>query len=298
MALIAISGKKNSGKDLVYNIINYLYVKYKYSNIYKQHFYNFDTYLEYIKQNNEDWQDFKNVKFADKLKDIVCILIGCTREQLEDREFKEKELGEEWRKWYWSYYKATYNSNPKGKISGYFITEEDCQKAKSDFDKILYQSDNWEIKNELLTPRMLLQEIGTDLFRNQLHSEIWVNSVFSNYKKQNYTNNGQPDFDWNNQQNEPKPFYPNWIITDLRFKNELKAIKDRKGITIRINTIWDYNSTDSFLKNINQNEHPSETELDNETFDIILDNNGTIEDLIEQVDIKLFKNNVFRNLLL
>ena len=28
-------------------------------------------------------------KFADKLKDIVCLLIGCTREQLEDQEFKK-----------------------------------------------------------------------------------------------------------------------------------------------------------------------------------------------------------------
>jgi hypothetical protein len=39
---------------------------------------------------------FEIKKYADKLKDFVCILIGCTREQLEDQEFKEKELGEEW----------------------------------------------------------------------------------------------------------------------------------------------------------------------------------------------------------
>ena len=44
-------------------------------------------------------QNWKIVKFADKLKDIVCLLIGCTRQQLECREFKEKELGEEWGVW-------------------------------------------------------------------------------------------------------------------------------------------------------------------------------------------------------
>ena len=33
------------------------------------------------------------------------------------------------------------------------------------------------------------------------------------------------------------PEYPNWIITDCRFPNEAKAIKDRDGISIRVNRI-------------------------------------------------------------
>ena len=35
---------------------------------------------------------YKVVSFADKLKDITCVLSGCTREQLEDYEFKECEI--------------------------------------------------------------------------------------------------------------------------------------------------------------------------------------------------------------
>ena len=35
---------------------------------------------------------YKVVSFADKLKDVCCVLSGCTREQLEDYEFKENEL--------------------------------------------------------------------------------------------------------------------------------------------------------------------------------------------------------------
>ena len=35
---------------------------------------------------------YKVVSFADKLKDVTCVLSGCTREQLEDYEFKECEL--------------------------------------------------------------------------------------------------------------------------------------------------------------------------------------------------------------
>ena len=33
-------------------------------------------------------------RFADSLKDIVCILLGCTREQLEDRSIKSLSLQE------------------------------------------------------------------------------------------------------------------------------------------------------------------------------------------------------------
>ena len=35
---------------------------------------------------------YEVVSFADKLKDITCVLSGCTREQLEDYDFKENEL--------------------------------------------------------------------------------------------------------------------------------------------------------------------------------------------------------------
>ena len=35
---------------------------------------------------------YEVVSFADKLKDITCVLSGCTREDLENYEFKENEL--------------------------------------------------------------------------------------------------------------------------------------------------------------------------------------------------------------
>ena len=39
-------------------------------------------------------QNWKIVKFADKLKDIVCLLIGSTRKQLECRDIKSLSLQE------------------------------------------------------------------------------------------------------------------------------------------------------------------------------------------------------------
>lgn len=283
--ILAISGKKNSGKDLVYNIINYLTYKYKYEN--KGFRESFNSYLQAFQEGKirQKQNYFENIKFADKLKDIVCLLIGCTREQLEDREFKEKELGEEWR-----IYKAIYIDQHDNGIKLFTNRDE----AEEWLDGGFFLSTI--IEEKILTPRILMQEIGTDLFRNQLHPDIWINSVFSNYKKENYTNIGQPDFDWNNQQNEPKPFYPKWCITDLRFKNELKVIKDRQGITIRVNRKQYTEYKEKIIECYDI--HPSESELDNEIFDIVIDNNGTIEELIEQIDTKLFKNDVFRNLLL
>ena len=79
--LIAISGRKQSGKNLVGKIIQYLTSE---SNVYP-----FDLKLDYSYKSN-----WKQVAFADKLKDIICMLINCTREQLEDESIKSLSLQE------------------------------------------------------------------------------------------------------------------------------------------------------------------------------------------------------------
>ena len=67
--------------------------------------------------------------------------------------------------------------------------------------------------------------------------------------------------------------YPSWCITDVRFPNEVKAIKEKDGIIIRINRESAYNSN-----------HSSEIALDNyEDFDYTIDNNNCIDCLIEKV---------------
>ena len=81
MSILAISGKKGVGKDVVGKIIQYLTSE---SNVYP-----FDLKLDYSYRSN--WQI---KKFADKLKDIICILINCTREQLEDESIKSLSLQE------------------------------------------------------------------------------------------------------------------------------------------------------------------------------------------------------------
>ena len=81
MSILAISGKKGVGKDVVGKIIQYLTSE---SNVYP-----FDLKLDYSYRSN--WQI---KKFADKLKDIICLLIGCNKEQLEDESIKSLSLQE------------------------------------------------------------------------------------------------------------------------------------------------------------------------------------------------------------
>jgi hypothetical protein len=75
---------------------------------------------------------------------------------------------------------------------------------------------------------------------------------------------------------------PNWCITDMRFPNEMKAVVERKGITIRVTRPVKKSETTPRL-------HPSETSLDSAIFDYEIINDGTIKDLIEKVEEILIK---------
>ena len=89
--IISISGKIGSGKDTVGSIIQYLTEtpNYNTKNSYKKWL----ILKQFSRHNPNNWQI---KKFADKLKDIACMMLSCTREQLEDQEFKKTVLGPEW----------------------------------------------------------------------------------------------------------------------------------------------------------------------------------------------------------
>ena len=259
--ILGINGKIGSGKDTVGKIIQYLTLGEEFSKTNGDILADLEYNGYYANKSN-----FRIKKFADKLKDIVCMLLGCTREQLEDREFKEKELGEEW--WYW---KMERDGGYSPIILDYLTTTK----------KELKNYEGLELIKP--TPRFLLQFIGTNLFRNQLHPEIWVNSLMNEYKLYK----------------ETKPFvnstlkdeeYPNWIITDMRFPNELEAVKNKGGISIRVNR-FEQISESVKVHGIGV-PHPSETALDSATFDYTIDNNGTLLELVEKVKEILIKEKI------
>ena len=279
MSIISISGKINSGKDTVGKIIRILTASSHFTDEAVEDFLKKDLY-------ESDW---KIKKFADKLKDIVCLLIGCTREQLEDREFKEKELGEEWNTIKYS----IIDSDDAVLFSSFY---------KNDVENELdYYNDYHHRTVEIietkvnLTPRLLLQLLGTECGRNIIHPNIWVNALMSEYKE-------SPQNILKGEGYQLGDVYPNWIITDCRFPNELEAVKKEGGITIRVNRT--YSTQKIYIQGEECNgisredfekvrlQHPSETALDNAEFDYVIDNNKDILFLISEVRKILKKENL------
>lgn len=114
------------------------------------------------------------------------------------------------------------------------------------------------------TYRWMLQTIGTESMRDIIHKNVWINALFSDYRPKH---GGTVNIDFE---------FPNWIITDCRFPNELEAVKQHQGVTINIRR-------DNASKQSEASLHPSETALDDATFDYVIDNNGTLEELIEKI---------------
>lgn len=259
--IIAVSGKIGSGKDTVGNIINYL------TSIHNGSDYNDSVDYSQL----EDSWEIK--KFADKLKDIVCMLIGCTREQLEDRTFKEAPLGPEWDRWGFDTY---YMGEKVGKIedNGLYTTEEEAIKAERNMRISLQWAKDLEVKfgKTQMTPRLMLQLLGTDCGRDIIHSNIWVNSLMADYK---------PVPLWGRESTQISDL-PKWLITDTRFPNEAGAVLDKGGLLIRVNR-----------GDGNTGNHPSETSLDNyRKWSYVINNNGTMEDLVRKVEKILKKENL------
>ncbi len=298
--LIGISGKIGSGKDTVGEIIRFLW------DIKNTEDGKLLTVEDFIAAPSDvdSSNPYQIKKFADKLKDIVCLLIGCTRDQLEDREFKERELGEEW--WYY--------------CNSLFFEGETKMVSYSEANDNIKNNTSWYIVK--LTPRLLLQLLGTEAGREIIHPNIWVNALFAGYKprvrKEDITtSSGNKDYF---RVHTPKNSVSNWIITDCRFPNEAQAIKDRGGIVIRVNR-YCYDSLEDYLvthpnKNVSaeavkivsnwglnkhgvmeqylkpipeskgyyeKSNHPSETALDDYEFDYVIDNEGSIDELIEKI---------------
>ncbi len=135
-----------------------------------------------------------------------------------------------------------------------------------------------------MTYRTFLQRLGTEAMRDGLHTNVWVNALFSDYVS--------VVKEWDEFGNDTVVEYPNWIITDMRFPNEMEAVKERGGISIRVNRQTYKNPKEVTVEYIETINHSSETALDSETFDYTIDNNNTIEELIEKVKEILTKSGV------
>lgn len=130
------------------------------------------------------------------------------------------------------------------------------------------QDDWWSMKlNKKWTPRIALQSIGTDIFREHLHVEIWLMVIEK--KIRNYISEGK-----------------NVLITDIRFLNEFNFVKETLGGKVCLIS----RSPKCEKSGL---EHVSECGIfEFETkVDFVLINNETIDKLKEEIDemMKFFK---------
>ena len=128
-----------------------------------------------------------------------------------------------------------------------------------------------------LTPRWVLQYWGTEVCRKAFHDDIWIASL------ENKLRNSKDDI----------------VISDCRFPNEIKSIKDAGGIVIRVkrgaDPVWyndaaDMNAGDRCMNYMTAKVrmqklgiHASETAWVGTKFDAVLTNDGTIDELMSKV---------------
>ena len=106
--------------------------------------------------------------------------------------------------------------------------------------------------------RRLLQVFGTEIGRTMFGENFWVDLTLNSIKENNV------------------------VISDVRFKNEADAIKSAGGQVWRINRHGIGPVTN----------HASEIDLDDYSFDHIIDNDYSVLDLNNVIDMLLEKQNV------
>lgn len=143
----------------------------------------------------------------------------------------------------------------KLKIIASILTGIPVEKFEDQEFKKQYLGEDWNYQIDKFNPiqkmtvRELLQKLGTDALREGLHNNVWVNALLADYNENS-----------------------NWLVTDTRFPNEAEAIKNLGGVVLRIERSTCQLGT-----------HPSETALDNYTFDYVIHNNGSKEDLEKEL---------------
>lgn len=266
MALIGISGKKNSGRKLTASIIQYLIWK---EEVEKGSSTSLHYTLRSFTENKlgnalSGWQ---SKSISDSIKGALSVILHCPVTALDDKAFLETELSSEW--WYYQF-------------------EDGTKIAHSEIGFL-----NPIVKDTTIvrtTPKILLQLLSIECGTKIIHPNIWLISLFSQYKplykgtsydsgtinggyhhlhckscNKSYTGHKRQYYCKECIEDDNIVVYPNWIITDMSFLNK-NEVEKRGGITI----------------NINRGETPFEDPFIT-SFNYVIDNNGSVEELIEKV---------------
>ena len=136
------------------------------------------------------------------------------------------------------------------------------------------ETDPWwsEKLGRPFSPRLALQLMGTEAGRDVFHPDLWVHTVLRRCKPNQY-----------------------YVIADVRFPNEINAIKDSGGKIIRVrrgddpewfslarecNTL----NKPEIMRNAYPEVHYSEWAWIGQHYDVVMDNNCSLDELKIRVD--------------
>lgn len=192
---------------------------------------------------------YKKISFGDPLKKILSIALKeyFTLDDFYDQQIKDLTFNK-------------YTSYPEIVLTKHQIDRLICAininyNLTSTEMEIIRE---WFNNEKFTSLRDLMQRFGTDLCRNLINNNIWVDTLQK-----------QLSFNFNNKNNK-------FISDDIRFLNERKMIHNLNGILILIKRdLPEY-----------ENKHSSELSLgEDKEYNIIIDNNSSLDDLKNKIDI-------------
>lgn len=243
MKVIAISGWKRSGKDT--------------------------TADELVKNHN-----FKRIGFADPLKDSVASEYGIPRSHCDDPEFKEKPI-----------LHLPLSPRDAFSLGAAKLVYKECrtEDGKTPFDHWIDPSgaflgvvsygtaftERETVAQLYWTPRALCILKGS--INRTVRSDFWVKAAIDSIKGNIVCHATRDPIATAEREKQCN----NFVISDLRYKSELAQLKQAFGkdiLTVRVNRFDDCNSQDA-----------SERDLDDGVFDVVIENRGTLEELLAKV---------------
>jgi hypothetical protein len=235
--IVGIIGKKQSGKNTVASMLQYLFTSEK-----EQNESSFKDYMS--RRNNSEYFErisgWKQKAFAYKVKQVLSILTGMPVEDMERGEIKSSFLPDEWNRQF---------LEVKNERIGPFYSEKETVDYVNKHRIKYFTQGKFPI-----TVRQALQYIGTDIFRDHFDEDVWIKALFSEYSKSN-----------------------DWLITDVRFPNEVEAIQIRGGYLIKLSR-----------NNDSEDTHESEQYIEEMDADFVVDNTSSLENLFNTVKTQIF----------
>ena len=158
-----------------------------------------------------------------------------------------------------SYRRDSFAKSLKDAVSSMFNWDRELLEGKTDASREWREQPDefWSERfGKPVTPRWVLQYFGTEVMRGNMYDGIWVDSCLGRYKGDNT------------------------VISDTRFVNEIKKIKAKGGKIICVKR----GELPTQKEMQERGAHKSEWDWLDSSFDYVIHNNGTLEDLYKKVD--------------